>query len=110
MSMIEAALMQNMTDQQRLLFQTQLSSQRKSGTTGVLLALLLGGIGAHRFYMGQAGLGVLYALFCWTLIPSFIALIECFLMSGRVQQWNDRKATELAAQVMALGPSPVARG
>jgi len=36
----------------------------------------LGGLGAHKFYLGQAGWGVLYLLFCWTFIPSFIAFIE----------------------------------
>lgn len=41
-----------------------------------LLALFLGGIGAHKFYAGKIGKGVLYLIFCWTAIPAFIALIE----------------------------------
>lgn len=43
-----------------------------------ILALLLGGIGVHRFYLGQAR-GILYLLFCWTFIPAFIALIEAIV-------------------------------
>ena len=42
----------------------------------VLLALFLGGLGAHKFYAGKIGAGVCYFLFCWTCIPSFIAFIE----------------------------------
>ncbi|MCL7410178.1 TM2 domain-containing protein [Marivivens donghaensis] len=41
-----------------------------------LFALLLGGIGAHHFYLGNIGLGILYLLFCWTFIPMFIGFIE----------------------------------
>jgi hypothetical protein len=41
-----------------------------------LFALLLGGIGIHKFYLGRVVAGVLYLLFCWTLIPALIALIE----------------------------------
>ena len=32
----------------------------KSFITALLLVLFLGGLGAHRFYVGKAGTGVLY--------------------------------------------------
>lgn len=48
----------------------------KDKATAGLFALLLGGIGAHRFYLGNVGLGVLYLFFFWTFIPAGIALIE----------------------------------
>lgn len=48
----------------------------KSRTIAVLLALFLGGIGAHKFYLGNVGVGLLYLLFCWTFIPALIALFE----------------------------------
>lgn len=41
-----------------------------------VLAILLGGIGAHKFYLGQIGTGIIYLLFCWTGIPVIIGLIE----------------------------------
>lgn len=40
-----------------------------------LLAFFLGGIGVHKFYAGKIGTGILFILFCWTFVPSFIALI-----------------------------------
>lgn len=39
---------------------------RKSKTTAGLLALFLGGAGAHKFYLGQWKMGLLYLLFIWT--------------------------------------------
>jgi TM2 domain-containing membrane protein YozV len=41
-----------------------------------ILAILLGGIGVHKFYMGKIGMGILYIVFCWTGIPSLIGIIE----------------------------------
>jgi TM2 domain-containing membrane protein YozV len=42
----------------------------------VLLTFFLGGIGAHKFYLGKYVQGVIYFLFSWTLIPSIAAFIE----------------------------------
>lgn len=54
----------------------------RSKTAAGLFALFLGGIGIHKFYLGRVAAGVLYILFCWTLIPSFIAFIEALLLFG----------------------------
>jgi TM2 domain-containing membrane protein YozV len=48
----------------------------KSRIAAALLAFFLGGFGAHKFYLGKIGLGFLYLVFCWTLIPAIIAFIE----------------------------------
>lgn len=48
----------------------------KNKMTAGLLAIFVGYFGAHKFYLGQSGIGVVYLLFCWTGIPGIIALIE----------------------------------
>lgn len=48
----------------------------KSKSTTVILAFFVGGLGVHRFYLGQIVRGILYLLFCWTLIPCLIAFID----------------------------------
>jgi len=44
--------------------------------TLLFLTLVLGWLGAHRFYLGSHVLGILYLLFCWTMIPGLMALLE----------------------------------
>lgn len=41
-----------------------------------MLALFLGGIGIQKFYLNRPVAGLLSVLFCWTFIPSFIALYD----------------------------------
>lgn len=54
----------------------QAPSSSKSKTTAGLFGILLGGVGVHKFYLGQAGSGILYILFSWTGIPALIGLVE----------------------------------
>jgi hypothetical protein len=105
MDTYELQLMQTMTAQQRMFFQAEYSRVRKDATTGIVLALFLGGLGAHHFYLGKVGLGVLYVFFCWTFIPAIVALIECFFMKDRVNSFNATRAYELALQTQALYPA-----
>jgi TM2 domain-containing membrane protein YozV len=78
---------------------------KKSTTVAVLLALFLGGFGAHRFYLNKIISGVIYILFFWTFIPAIIALIECFLMSGTIKKYNEGKAIEISQKVKIGFPS-----
>lgn len=48
----------------------------KNRVTAGVLALLVGGLGVHKFYLDKIGLGIVYLLFCWTFIPSIIAFVE----------------------------------
>ncbi len=98
----ELQLMRGMTEPQRLLFATQMNGVRKHTTTATILAIFLGGIGAHHFYLGRAGVGVIYLLFSWTFIPVILGLLEAISMRSSVRRYNDARANELAAQIAAL--------
>lgn len=52
----------------------------KNRITAALFALLLGGIGAHKFYLGNVLLGLLYLLFSWTFIPLVVSFIEALIL------------------------------
>ncbi len=53
-----------------------LNTPCKSKIVAGILAILLGGLGVHKFYLGRVGLGVLYLLFFWTYIPAIVGVIE----------------------------------
>ncbi len=48
----------------------------KDKLTAGLLALFTGGLGIHKFYLGDTKKGVLYVCLCWTGVPGILALID----------------------------------
>lgn len=52
------------------------AANRKSRVTAALFGILLGGLGIHHFYLGHIGLGILYVVFCWTIVPAIVGIIE----------------------------------
>jgi TM2 domain-containing membrane protein YozV len=52
------------------------SPSGRNRVAAALFALLLGGLGVHKFYLGKVGQGVLYLIFCWTFIPAIVGFIE----------------------------------
>jgi TM2 domain-containing membrane protein YozV len=100
-----ARMVNALPEDKRTPFLMQLTTVKKNPTTAVLLALFLGGVGAHKFYLGQTGLGIVYLLFSWTTIPGWIALIEAFSLSGKTAQYNEKKAQEFYQ--MYTGTYPV---
>lgn len=51
-----------------------------------LLALFLGGLGLHKFYLRRTEQGFLFLVFSWTLIPSIIGFIEGILVLTKNKQ------------------------
>jgi len=89
-------MLRNLPQEKQTIFVLQYNSVKKSPTTALLLALFLGGVGGHKFYMGETGLGIVYLLFCWTYIPAIIAFIEAFSIAGKVGKFNQQKAMEIS--------------
>jgi TM2 domain-containing membrane protein YozV len=63
----------------------------KSKIAAGLFAILLGGFGIHKFYLGRIGWGIVYILFCWTFIPAIAGLIEGILYLTASDEEFERK-------------------
>ncbi|HBI85085.1 MAG TPA: iron transporter [Ruminococcus sp.] len=48
----------------------------KNKTEAGILAIVFGGLGLHKFYLGKYGQGLICAAFCWTFIPAVIGVAE----------------------------------
>jgi TM2 domain-containing membrane protein YozV len=110
---------QSLSTQQLALLESEMASRRKNVAVAVLLAFFLGGFGAHRFYLGQNGRGIL--MLCVTLgivflsaitlgvgavllfIPGLWSLIDCFLMSGAVARVNQAEESRILASMGVAG-------
>ena len=57
----------------------------------LLLTFFLGGIGAHKFYLGKYWQGALYLVFCWTYIPALAALVEFVIYACTSSERLDEK-------------------
>ena len=55
---------------------TGASSTSKNKTIAGLFGIFLGGLGIHKFYLGQIGWGIVYLIFFWTFIPEIVGFIE----------------------------------
>lgn len=66
----------------------------KDRATAGILAILLGSIGAHKFYLGDTGLGVLYLCFFWTGVPAILGLIEGLLYLTKTDEEFQRQYVE----------------
>ena len=64
------------------------SGPGKSRAIAAALALLLGNLGLHRFYLGDVALGFLYLIFFWTGIPGLIAWFEAiYFLTRSNEEW-----------------------
>ena len=52
------------------------SASGKNRVLAAVFAILLGGLGIHKFYLGRIGQGIIYLVFCWTFIPALIGFVE----------------------------------
>ena len=83
-------------------FAYKFERRKKSVTVAFLLAFFLGGFGAHKFYFNEIAAGIGYLIFCWTFIPAFIALIELFFLSKKVDDYNYQIAQEILKELVVI--------
>ncbi|HKH69015.1 MAG TPA: TM2 domain-containing protein [Reyranella sp.] len=89
----------------------QYDAAKKSTGIAYLLWFFLGGLGVHRFYLGQTGSGIAMAIiFILSIVTTFIGVglvglaviaiwwfVDAFLISGIATRVNQELATRLGA-------------
>lgn len=77
---------------------------KKSKSSVLLLGLLFGTVGAHKFYMGSWGWGIIYVILALTVfliwIPIFISIIEVI----RIIIMSDDEFQQKAREFEDKGP------
>jgi TM2 domain-containing membrane protein YozV len=63
----------------------------KDKNVAAILALFMGGIGVHKFYLGRIGAGVLYLIFSLTFIPAILGLVDFFVLALMDKDEFDRR-------------------
>ena len=112
--MIDLAIEQHLEDlpskRARQHFLQQYSLRKRNAGAVVGFALLLGGLGIHRFYLRQVGLGVVYLVagtIGWAiLIPPIVIGIICIVdacnSGSLVAKCNHELAREIMDEIAAL--------
>lgn len=68
----------------------------KNKNSAAALAFFLGGVGVHKFYLGEIGWGIVYAIFFWTYIPTIAGFVEFILLLNMQKSEFDRKYNSAA--------------
>ena len=76
----------------------------KNKITAGVLALFLGGLGGHKFYLDRPWQGLLYLVFCWTFVPAILALFEAIYYFAMSEQAFDEKYNT-GAEAALMKPS-----
>jgi len=95
-------LTQGMSEQQKFVFQAQYGSERRDRTLVLLISIFLGYLGIDRFLIGDIGMGLLKLLTGG--VCGIFWLVDIFLITGRVDEYNRRKAHEIAMAVKMNTP------
>lgn len=74
----------------------------KSKAAVTLWGAFLGGFGAHKFYIGSWGWGIVYLLTCWLYIPFIAATVEWI----RIVLMSDDEFYTKLAEFQSKKPGP----
>ena len=102
-----------LSTQEQMLVEQRVTNEAKSAGAAYLLGIFLGGLGAHRFYLGRTGSGfAMLALLIGGIItiPFFFGLpiivvwiwafVDLFLIGGMVQQQKEETRRRISNEML----------
>lgn len=99
-------LKSQLTNEEILVVNSEIERQKKSTAVAFLLCLLLGTLGAHRYYLGKTGSAIAMTLITvltlglGTLITGIWAFIDLFLITGWLRDNQDRIENDTAQLIL----------
>jgi len=93
-------LTKGMTDQQKMLFNTQYDSVRKDRGTVLILSVLFGTLGVDRFLVGDVGMGLLKLFTAG--VCGVLWLIDIFTIRTKVDEYNRKQANDIVYGIKIL--------
>jgi hypothetical protein len=96
-AMEQATLIQDFSDQQKMLFVSQFESVKKDPGTVLIMSVLFGVWGIDRFMLGDTSMGMV-KLFTFGGC-GVLALVDWFTTKGRTNDFNRSRANEIAQSI-----------
>ena len=88
--------MYRLNETEQAQFMKEYNEVKRDTRTAVVLALLLGFIGVHHFYMRRYILFLAALLFAWTFIPMLEGWVEAIFLPNLVKKYNEEQAVRIA--------------
>ena len=92
----------SLTPAQQQIFYAEYHHRAKEYSTALVLAILLGLLGVHKFYLGRTGQGILHlalSLFSAFTLGIVLVIVDIFRLRGTVYRVNREIADKIAASV-----------
>lgn len=77
---------------------SEFEKRKKSQSVAWVLWLFTGGIGGHRFYLGDTGYAICMLLFNWATFGVW-SLIDAFFINKNIRKKNEEIEMEIIRQV-----------
>jgi len=100
MSMGNLMIKRELTAEQFAMVESELERRKKSKGTMYLLWLFFGGLGGHRYYLGDVGYAIGMTLTLGGL--GFWTLIDVFLIGKRLEEKTQQLEREIIENVKAV--------
>ncbi|WP_128895821.1 TM2 domain-containing protein [Longirhabdus pacifica] len=90
----------DLTTQQLQMLSGEFEKRKKSTGTTWILWLFLGGIGGHRYYLGNIPQAIIMTLTLGFL--GFWTLIDAFMISGAIRKANEKIESEIIQNIQVM--------
>lgn len=104
----------DLTMEELSMLNQEFAKKKKSSGTMWLLWFLLGGIGAHRFYLGETTMGIVYVVLAVLAFPTalislivsgLLLLIDAFTNTARYNTANERLEQQIINELRQIRAS-----